>query len=242
MSLLVLMYHRARAERHGNAPEMLEAHFAYLAAKFPPVLPGDTLQPDALNVCLTFDDAYFDFYEIVFPLLKKFRLRAVLAVPPGLVCDAAAATTRDRLAIDSADAFAQPKKGGFCTWPELKEMAASGHVTIAAHGFTHCRLDTPGIPLSAEIDRPQAMLRAKLDQPIDSFVFPYGRYSPSALQQVSLAYRHAFRIGGAVNRGWHGRVLYRVDADRMKTPHSLFAPARLARYRVRHYWNRLRSR
>src|SRR5690554_8187295 len=35
------------------------------------------------NVVLTFDDAYLDFYEFVWPLLKKLKLPATLYVPTG---------------------------------------------------------------------------------------------------------------------------------------------------------------
>jgi hypothetical protein len=37
-------------------------------------------------------------------------------------------------------------------------------------------------------------------------------------------------------------MLYRVDADAMHGPHSLFSPARLAGYHARYFWNRLRRR
>src|SRR5207253_3666710 len=85
MNLLVLMYHRARAGRHGNDPAMLEKHFRHIAANYRNVLPGDALDANRLNVCLTFDDAYFDFYATVYPLLMRHQLRAVLAVPPLVV-------------------------------------------------------------------------------------------------------------------------------------------------------------
>jgi hypothetical protein len=77
---------------------------------------------------------------------------------------------------------------------------------------------------------------------VDSFVFPYGRFSRAALRTVKQSYRHAFRIGGADNGGWNSRMLYRVDADNMTAPDSLFTPTRRALYRSRRYWNILRRR
>ncbi len=242
MSLLVLMYHRARAERHGNPAAILDEHFAHVAACYPNVLPGDPLVPDALNVCLTFDDAYFDFYATVFPLLKKHKLRALLAVPTSVICERIAAEREARLVVDTSEAFAHPSSGGFCTWSELEEMAASGHVSIAAHGFTHCRLDDEQANFATEIDTPQTLLGARLAQPVESFVFPYGRYSERSLLQARRRYRYVFRIGGALNHGWGGRMIYRVDADGMETPWSLFSRRRLVQYRARYLWNRLRRR
>lgn len=240
MSVLVLMYHRARAGRHGNPPEMLDAHFSYLASHHPNVLPGDWLTPGILNVCLSFDDGYFDFYATVFPLLRQHRLRALLAIPPAVIRDSVTGKTDERLTIDSDEAFARPERGGFCTWTELEEMVASGHVTIAAHGYSHQRLDSPAANLEIEINAPQTLLAARFSQPVDSFVFPFGRYSARSLAYTKRCYRHAFRIGGALNRSWKSRLLYRVDADGMENPWSLFSPGRVARYRARGLWNRLR--
>ncbi len=242
MRLLALMYHRARAGPLGNAPGMLDAHFAHIAAHFACVLPGGVLDSRRLNVCLTFDDAYFDFYAVVFPLLQKHGLRALLAVPPVVVREEVKASSLERLQANPDVDCVHPDYRGFCTWPELREMAQSGHVAIAAHGFTHRRLDQPDADLHTEIVVPQALLAARLGQPVDSFVFPYGRFHAAALQRVRECYRHAFRIGGADNSEWDSSLLYRVNADNMATADAHFTPARLALYRGRRYWNRLRGR
>lgn len=242
MKLLVLMFHRARVGRHGNSPELLAQHFAYVADACANVLPGERLSPERLNVCLSFDDAYFDFYACVFPLLVRFNLRALLAVPPMFVQERSAADRASRLGVSAERAFDDPALGGFCTWPELAEMAASGHVAVAAHGFSHQSLDAESANLDVEIDSPHTILRTRLGRPVDSFVFPYGRYSRRALQRAHRRYRHNFRIGGALNHDWDGRVMYRVDADEMVDAQSLFAPGRLNAYRARYYWNRLRGR
>jgi hypothetical protein len=92
------------------------------------------------------------------------------------------------------------------------------------------------------MDAPQVILGARLAQPVASFVFPFGRYSPGALRHARTRYRYVFRIGGAMNRGWKSRVLYRVDADEMTAPHALFASQRIASYKIRYWWNRLRGR
>lgn len=241
MNLLVLMYHRSQAGRHGNPVEMLDAHFEHLARHHVNVLPGERLKRDRLNVCLTFDDGYFDFHARVFPLLRKHGLRAVLAVPPNFIRDEVSTSTEQRVSLEAETAFADPASGGFCTWSELKEMARSGQVSIAAHGSTHVRLDEPDADLPAEIDYPQQMLEKKLGHAVESFVLPYGRYSRRAVARAMRRYRHVFRIGGAINDSWNG-LLYRVDADAMESPHALLTPPRLAAYRVRRVWNRLRGR
>jgi peptidoglycan/xylan/chitin deacetylase (PgdA/CDA1 family) len=242
MSFLVLMYHRAQPGRHGNSAEMLDAHFDYVASNFPNVLPGEALAASTLNVCLSFDDGYFDFYAIVFPLLKKYRLRALLAIPPAVVREHVDAPRNQRLGLDADTAFANPDSGGFCTWPELAEMAESGHVSIAAHGLTHCRLDSLTADLDSEIVKPKAVLSTRIGRPVENFVFPFGRYGAGALYEAQRNYRHVLRIGGAINHSSQRQLLYRVDADKMTGPQALFTPGRLALYRARYVWNRLRAR
>ena len=236
------MYHRAQAGPYGNPPAMLDAHFAYLARHCRCVLPGEPLADSRVKVCLIFDDAYFDFYSVVFPLLEKHNLRSMLAVSPGLVHEQAVFSNTTRTHTGGAVGLTQGYDDGYCTWGELATLAASGRVAIAAHGYNHAPLDCQEIDLDTEIKLPQVMLSARLGQRVDSFVFPYGRFSAPAVRKVREHYRYAFRIGGAANRDWSGSLLYRVDGDRMASPDALFKPARLAVFRARYHWNRLRGR
>jgi peptidoglycan/xylan/chitin deacetylase (PgdA/CDA1 family) len=242
MSLLVLMYHHAREGHIGNSPEMLDAHFAHLSTRYRCVLPGEPLAPDQLNLCLTFDDAYLDFYTVVFPLLRKYELRAMLAVSPKLIREPAEVPVSWRASANPfADVELSPERE-FCNWAELGEMAASGIVTMAAHGLTHVRLDGREVDLEQEVERPQLTLAERLEHPVHSFVFPFGRFSQAVLQVVRDQYMYAFRIGGADNADWESRVLYRISADNLASPDELFHPKRLLGYRLRRYWNRLRGR
>ena len=236
------MYHRARAGRDGNSADMLEAHFRHIAAHCRNVLPGEPLSREHLNVCISFDDAYFDFHAVVLPLLAKSGLRALLAVSPDLLHERTDVPDAERLAVPAGTAFRHTQKGGFCTWPELRAMSDSGHVAVAAHGYTHVRVDLPQTDFDIEIHAPRTVLGARLGRPIDSFVFPHGKFSRLALGEAKRGYRHVFRIGGAMNPGWNGRILYRVRADAMKGPGALFSPARMAGYRARFVWNRIRGR
>jgi len=242
MTLLALMYHRAYAAQDGNAPAMLDAHFAHIAANYACVLPGEPVDSRAISVCISFDDAYFDFYAVVFPLLVKHRLRALLAVPPVVLRERATVSRELRLRALAVVDRAQPNYTGFCTWEELRELANSGHVEVAAHGFTHAPLDLKGIDLQTEVIMSGSVLGSRLGRPVHSFVLPYGRFNRDSLACVRQHYRHTFRIGGAANRSWAGGMLYRVGADGLTAPDEPFRPHRLAKYRARYYWNRLRGR
>jgi peptidoglycan/xylan/chitin deacetylase (PgdA/CDA1 family) len=242
MTVLALMYHQARPGPGGNDPAALDAHFGRIADAHRCVLPGEPLDPGRLNVCLTFDDAYFDFYAVVFPLLEKHGLRALLAVPPAVVPEKASAPRAARLSAVGALGDGAYDPDGLCTWGELGEMARSGRVAFGAHGYTHCRVDLPGVDLEREVVLPRELLASRLGRPVESFVFPYGRFSRAALRKVRQHYRYAFRIGEADNAGWGGAMLYRVRADGLASPDAPFALHRRAGYRARRYWCQLRGR
>ncbi len=242
MTLLVPMFHKASAGRHGNSAEMLDAHFAFIARNCHCVLPGEPLDPGRLNVLLSFDDAYFDFYATVFPLLLRHGLRALLAVPVLAIFDATSASPSTRLVACSERGLEDEPHGAHCTWPELAEMAASQSISIASHGFSHVRLDRPEADLHTEVVVSKTMLAARTGRTIDSFVLPYGRFTAETIAYARQHYRFVFRIGSADNPGWRGKVIYRIDADEMSSPEALFSRRRLATYRWRRRWNAARSR
>ena len=242
MSLLVLVYHRARPGWDGNSAEVLDAHFRHIAARCRNVLPGEPIEAESLNVCLSFDDGYFDFYAVVFPLLRRYGLRALLAVAPAVLREETDRSGAERLAVPTEIAFARTQLGGLCTWPELQVMAESGHVAVAAHGYTHVSIDSPEVDLNTEVRLPKMVLTSRLDTRVESFVFPYGRFCRRALREARLAYRHVFRLGGASNIDWNGGLLYRVCADATSGLEQLFSPGRMAAYRARFLWNRIRRR
>lgn len=238
--LLVPMFHRVSATGDAVSPDVLAAYFADIAQRRHCVLPGEALRSDRINVCLTFDDAYFDFYHTVLPLLRHYGLRALLAVPSGLVPEENRATPVERLTAAGDSRNPEYVTAGLCTWPELVEIAHSGHVAIAAHGRMHRRLDAKDCDLGREVVGDGAALAERLQVPVESFVFPYGRFSPAALGCVRAHYRYAFRIGDASNTGWNEAVLYRTGGD--CDPRRYFAPRSLRRWRWRRWWNRLRRR
>ncbi len=215
MSLLILTFHRACAGPNGNSPALLDALFDYVGQACHCVLPGEELDDRKMNVCLSFDGGYFDFHHVVMPLLERHELRALLAISPDLCPEAC------RL-----DAVTRMGLGGLCTWKELAAIAASKRVAFAAHGLTHVALDNADVDLESEIVRPRQILEDQLQVSVDSFVFPFGRYTLRSLAMVHGHYRHALRGGHVSNASWSAPILYRVDADGLDSPDEIFSPAR----------------
>jgi hypothetical protein len=241
MNLLVLRYHRARAGQQGNSARLLNAHFAHIAYACANRLPGEPLAPGMLNVCLTFDAGFRDFYAVVYRLLIQHDLRAVLAVAPSCSGEYDAHQPADRLAFEPDGGLAACDDAGFCTWSELDEMVSSGRVTIAARSAgmgcdrdRHARVQT-------DVIAAQTILSRRFARPVESFVLADGERSPSIVRAARQRYRFVFGSGDAANRDWHQPMLYRITADELSSPTAPFSARQLIRYRARYWWKQLRE-
>lgn len=219
--LLTLLFHQISPPN----PAVLEKKLLFLKQNFPILLPGEKIPPFKTSLLLTFDDAYFDFYHYIFPLLKKLQIKALLAVPAGFILEKASLAPQERLALlfknehtnKYNNVFQENLKEAFCSFAELKEMADSGLVEIASHSFSHANLTlqknqtnktnpleklAKEIDLKKEVVESKQLLEAKLGHPIQTFVYPYGRFNSSVQAYVKKHYQYALRIGSALNFSW----------------------------------------
>ena len=220
--MLAFLYHRVGSGKYANPPELFEKHLAYLASRCKIVLPGEPLRPFGLDVCLTFDDATYDFYHYAYPLLKKYNLRALLAVPTGYILEKTTLAPSTRLSIPYSMAMkdgAWQTHAPFCTWEELGEMSQSGHVEIASHSISHRHLLTPDLCLKKEIEVSKRLLEERLQKRVRTFVYPLGKFNRKIHALVKRRYEFAMRIGNAWNLGWQNTsgIVYRVMSDNLKT-------------------------
>ena len=104
---------------------------------------GGKALPDKA-VLLTFDDGFESFYTRVFPILKAFRFPAVLALvgawmeggPNATVrysADMAASVPLGDISVQFGDQ--KVSRDLFLTWDQVREIASSGLVEIAAHSY-----------------------------------------------------------------------------------------------------------
>ncbi|HEX23100.1 MAG TPA: poly-beta-1,6-N-acetyl-D-glucosamine N-deacetylase PgaB, partial [Chromatiales bacterium] len=78
-------------------------------------------------VLLTFDDGYQGMYEQVFPLLRAFDYRAVLAVVGSWL-----ETPADKDVMYGSEPVSRRY---FLSWQQIREMVKSGHVEVASHSY-----------------------------------------------------------------------------------------------------------
>jgi peptidoglycan/xylan/chitin deacetylase (PgdA/CDA1 family) len=232
------MYHHINNDRFSNSQEMFERHLKYVMKRFAIVVPGDELSKKKENLCLTFDDAYYDFYHYVFPLLKKYQIKAVLAVPTALISDSTDVDPEQRMSLSHKEIY-QSKNyqtyASFCTWEELREMSDSGYVIIASHSHSHKDLTLLGIDLEEEIVTSKQILETHLDKKVESFILPFGRYNHDAFTLLQKHYRYIFKAGQGINRDFRGirGLIYRIDGDELQDEQSIFSLKSMIGYRFK---------
>lgn len=227
--LPAIMYHHINSDDLplSNTDGMMEEHLQLIAERFTTVFPGDELT--GKSICLTFDDGYYDFYHYVFPLLQKYNLKAVLAVPSAYILEDTDLPPERRLSLRHHEIYQEENYlslAPFCTYTELREMIQSRHVTVASHSMNHVNLSDAEVDLEQEIFSSKVVLEKNLGYRVESFVLPYGKYNDAVIELAKEHYSYVFRIGNALNPSWDGigGLLYRIKGDALQTPDELFKP------------------
>jgi peptidoglycan/xylan/chitin deacetylase (PgdA/CDA1 family) len=139
-------------------------------------------------ILLTFDDGYENNHRYLLPLLRKYRMKAVVYI----LGDRKVATNFWDTPIGEAEhPLLKPA--------QILEMSKSGLVEFGSHSMRHARLT---LMKSAEIEREVAGSKKALEdflkKPIVSFAYPYGFVN----EEIKKITRDAgYTFGIAVNGG-----------------------------------------
>jgi len=228
------MYHNINSDKYSNNLEIFKKHLIYIKNNFNIVFPNDKLKGD--DICLTFDDGFYNFYIYVFPLLQELNIKVILAVPTAFILDDTKELKEHRLRIKHDDTYTNIQKAPFCTFKELKIMSDSGHVKIASHSHSHVNLNKCD-NLEFELKQSKKILENKLNIVCDTFIFPFGKYNDDILKQTKKYYKYQFRIGNAINNNFDGinDVIYRINADSLKNHNELFSIKNMIKYKIKYY-------
>jgi len=150
---------------------------------------------------LTFDDGYRSVYEVAFPLLQRYGLKATVFLAVG----------RGR----SGPSDSLPSMNGrpMLRWGEIRAMHRAG-ITLGAHTLTHP--DLTRLPLhrvQEEIWESKARIEDVLGAPVTCFAYPYGAADQPIRQVVAERFGCACsdRLGLVSSRS-DPHALERVDA------------------------------
>lgn len=243
--LLSLLYHRVGNGKYANSLSFFRKHLSWIQEKYNSLHPGDSLKKGK-SLCLTFDDASFDFYYYIFPLLKKFNLKAVLSVPVAFIPEITSLTPKERLEKilllkDKAPPVPSP---AYCTWDELREMHMSGLVHIASHSINHLPLTSSDVDPEYELLSSKIILEKKLQTSITTFVYPYGKFNSHIHKLAKKHYPFIMRIGNAANSNWQNtnQLFYRINADDLPHKSAPFHPIKYLKYHLKYLLNTLRKK
>ena len=237
--LQVLMYHHVNSNSYTNSLETIDRHFKSLKKNCVPLFPGETICYN--SICLTFDDGYYDFYYYVYPLLKKYKLKALLSISPKFILNNCNEYFNIRLSFEHNNCYKEYQKGTFCTWDEIKQMVISGHVKIASHGYSHIPLTSINIDLNKEIVESKRIIEKKLEMEIESFVYPLGKLTKKINAIVKKHYQYSFRISGACNFSWDNGIIYRINADGLTRHNNFFSFTNRTKQTIKYFLNRIRN-
>ena len=229
-----MMYHHLNSDRCSNDYTTFEEHLKYISENFTSTFPTSKLPINP--ICLVFDDGYYDFYFLIFPLLKKYNLKALLAVIPQYTLDdISIENDKIRLGYEHNDLFKYYKDGTFCTYKELRRMIDSDLVQIASHSYSHQNLCEDKIDLTKELLESKQILEDKLSIKVESFVFPFGKYDQEILDETKKYYKYAFRIGNGINKNFNGvnGVIYRIDGDNLMDVNKIFSFSNILKFRFK---------
>ncbi|MBR8722494.1 Poly-beta-1,6-N-acetyl-D-glucosamine N-deacetylase [Fusobacterium necrophorum subsp. funduliforme] len=131
-------------------------------------------------IILTVDDGYQDNYEILFPLLKKYQMKAVIY----LVSDSYNRWDVEEYGVD---------KNPMMKEEQVREMIESGLVEFGGHTLHHCDFHVVNEETAKrEILENKKELEEKYRISLSSFAYPYGHVTETAKKIVKEAgYRFA---------------------------------------------------
>lgn len=143
----------------------------------------DHLEQETAEKCvvITFDDARSGVYESAFPILQQLGFTATVFVVPGWI--------EDPRSIPAHENYSK-----FCTWQQLRTLAAAGFV-IGSHSYSHANLSSLSEKeIVHELDMAERSIMKNLNCNVDHFCYPYGKYSSAVLTLIRQRYRTAVTV------------------------------------------------
>jgi len=162
-------------------------------------------------VSLTFDDGYRDFYENAYPVLNHYEYSSTVFVTPGLM-------GRD----NEWDSERERVKKPLMDWTTVSEINKN-NVTIGSHTMTHPSLVDISIhEVVRELIDSKKEIEKHINQPVDLFCYPYGKYNDRVRDEVKNAgYAGSVStLRGSVTRPFDPYGLKRVPVKLTTNPLS----------------------
>jgi len=140
-SSLALLYHRIHPE-YGVHPEVFEKQIEFLVRRLRIVSLENFEESGRFSALVTFDDGFYDFFVYAYPVLKKYRVPAVIFVSPERVLDSEEVRNSPGFSdVSTPEAFKRSFLNGdnraFLSWGELRLISKESLVSVQSHALTH---------------------------------------------------------------------------------------------------------
>lgn len=192
--VVVLIYHRVGGGSGTEvdlAPELFDQQMAWLAASGRAISLDDALDrlaaspsgspTDGDPVVVTFDDGTADVAEVALPILARHRVPATVYVATDFV--------------DAQRPF--PDDGTPLSWAAVRDMVASGLVTVGSHTHTHALVDRlPPGEAAAELDRSIELIGERAGVTAEHFAYPKAVAPPAPVEAVVRDRFRSAALGG----------------------------------------------
>ncbi len=191
IKLPIIMYHSISENNENKSkyivsPRLLEKDMKYIRSEgYTPVFMKDVIafsegrkNLPKKPIVITFDDGYYNNYHYVFPLLKKYNMKAVISI---------VGSTSDQYSLHSDRALGY----SYLTWNDILEMHLSGYWEIQNHSYNcHSYEKRNGVSqvsnetsedyaafLSSDIKGLQDKIKHVTGVAPNTFTYPFGAYS-----------------------------------------------------------------
>lgn len=226
----VLMYHHINPHKGDMVtirPEVFEAQMKHLKKRGYRTLKADELAsyingdlvPDRKSVVITFDDGWLDNYIYAFPVLKKYKLNAIVFIITDR-SEGASGNTEDIKPLipthhESKQLIAEgASERVVLDWKLIKEMSESGLVEFYSHTKSHRRCaELSEAELAEELKDSKEVMEEKLQRPCPYLCWPYGSYNETSIKIAKDAgYKAIFTVDhGVVKSGDDPFLIKRID-------------------------------
>lgn len=161
----------------GEIAALQSADYRFFQVQDVPGLLVDSKARSKNSVVLTFDDGYEDFYTDVFPILRRYGVKATLYVVNDFI-----------------------DRPNYATAEQLKDIAASGLVEIGAHTLNHESLaGKTQAEVKRQIEGSKQDLEQRFGIPAQTLAYPYGHFDAQAVSAVKAA---EFAAAVSTQPGW----------------------------------------
>lgn len=136
-------------------------------------------------IALTFDDAFVNFAETAWPILRDHGMTGTVYVPTSHVGATNAWDGRDWPGVPTLPLL---------DWERLGRLAEEG-VVLGSHTCRHPHLTRLAVSdLRYELEQSRAELERQMGLRPTGLAYPYGEYSPAVVQAAAALYDHAVTV------------------------------------------------